>query len=168
MICIPYQILLGWSSREEWVGRGHVARMGERIGAYGGLVGKSEGKRTLGWPRSRWEDNITMFLQKVSWGMDWIDLAQDRDRWWALVNGVMKFSFYKTRGISWLGENRLASQEGIRCMELVSYGNGDWLKFPKTLAIGPHLKTWIHCTPSHTIYLTFILFRIKPAIRNQG
>jgi len=59
----------------------HVARMGERRGAYRVLVGKPEGKRELGRPRLRWEDNIKMDLQAVEcWGMDWIELAQDRDR----------------------------------------------------------------------------------------
>jgi len=54
------------------------------------LVGKSEGKRPLGRPRPRWEDNIKMDLQEVGFrGMDWIKLAQDRDRWRALVNAVM-------------------------------------------------------------------------------
>jgi len=54
------------------------------------LVGKPEVKRPLGRPRHRCEDNIKMDLQDVGWrGMDWIDLAQDRDRWWALVNVVM-------------------------------------------------------------------------------
>ena len=53
-------------------------------------MGKHEGKKTLGRTRHRWEDNITMDLQKVECGgMDWIDLVQDRDRWRALVNGVM-------------------------------------------------------------------------------
>jgi len=53
-------------------------------------VGKPEGKRPLGRPRHRWEDNIKMDLQEVGYeGMDWIELAQDRDRWWALVNVVM-------------------------------------------------------------------------------
>jgi hypothetical protein len=55
-------------------------------------VGKPEGKRLLGRPRRRWEDNIMMDLQVVGCGvMDWIELAQDRDRWRALVNAVMKF-----------------------------------------------------------------------------
>jgi hypothetical protein len=55
------------------------------------VVGKPEGKRSLGRPRSRWEDNIKMDLQEVGCGgMDWMELAQDRGRWWALVNAVMK------------------------------------------------------------------------------
>jgi len=57
-------------------------------------VGKPEEKRTFGRPRRRWEDNIKMDLQEVGLGgVDWIDLAQDRDRWRALVNAVMNFPF---------------------------------------------------------------------------
>jgi hypothetical protein len=64
--------------------------MGEGRGIYRVLLGKSEGKRPLGRPRHRWEDNIKMDLQEVGCGgMDWIELAQDRARWWALVNVVM-------------------------------------------------------------------------------
>jgi hypothetical protein len=64
--------------------------MGERRGAYRALVGKPEGRRPLGRPRRRWEDNIKMDLREVAWGgMDWINLGQDRDRWRALVNAVM-------------------------------------------------------------------------------
>ena len=64
--------------------------MGEKRGVYGVLGGKPEGNRTLGRPRCRWEDNINMDLQEVGYeGMGWIDLAQDRDRWRALVNLVM-------------------------------------------------------------------------------
>jgi len=71
-----------------WVG--HVARAGERRGVYRALAGKPEGKRPLGRPRRRWEDNIKMDLQEVGCGcMDWIDLAEDEDRWQALVNAVM-------------------------------------------------------------------------------
>ena len=69
---------------------GHVARVGKRRGVYRVLVGKPEGKKPLGKPRRRWEDNIKMALQEVDCGgMDWIELAQDRDRWRALVNAVM-------------------------------------------------------------------------------
>jgi hypothetical protein len=64
--------------------------MGEGRGAYRVLVGTAEGRRPLGRPRRRWEDNIKMDLQEVGWeGMDGIDMAQDRDRWRALVNAVM-------------------------------------------------------------------------------
>ena len=71
-----------------WAGR--VARMGEGRDTYRVLVGKPEGKRPLGRPKHRWEDNIKMEPQEVGCGgMDWIELAQDRDRWWALMNAVM-------------------------------------------------------------------------------
>jgi hypothetical protein len=64
--------------------------MGEGRGVYMVLVGKPEGKRPLGRPRRRWEDNIKMGLREVGCGgMDWIELAQDRDRWRVLVNAVM-------------------------------------------------------------------------------
>jgi hypothetical protein len=76
------------SRRMRWVG--HVARMGEKKNAYRLLVGKPEGKRQLGRPRSRWVDNIRMDLVEVGWGdVDWIGLAKDRNRWRALVNVVM-------------------------------------------------------------------------------
>jgi hypothetical protein len=74
-------------SRMRWTGQ--VVRMGEKRGVYTVLVGKPEGKR-LGRPRRRWEDNIRRDLQEVGYGgMDWIGLAQDRDRWRAIVNAVM-------------------------------------------------------------------------------
>jgi hypothetical protein len=64
--------------------------MGERRDAYSALVGKREGRRTLGRPRRRWENNIKMDLREVGWGgMDCINLAQNRDRWRVLVNAVM-------------------------------------------------------------------------------
>ena len=69
---------------------GHVARMGEEKGVYRVLVGKPEGRRPLGRPRRSWVDNIRMDLQEVGFGyMDWIGLAQDRDRWRTLVSAVM-------------------------------------------------------------------------------
>ena len=80
--------------------------MGRACGAYGGavhrvLVGKPEGKRPMGIPRHRWEDNIKMDLQEVGGGFaDWMELAQDRDRWQALVSTVMNLRVPKMRGIS--------------------------------------------------------------------
>jgi len=64
--------------------------MGARRGVYRVLVGKPEGKKPLGRPRRRWEDNIKMVLREVGCGvMDWIELAEDRDRWRAFVTAVM-------------------------------------------------------------------------------
>jgi hypothetical protein len=63
--------------------------MGEGRGVHRVLVGKPEGKRPLGRPRLRWEENIKMDLQEVGVGGDWMELAQDRDRWRTLVNRVM-------------------------------------------------------------------------------
>ena len=75
--------------------------MREGRGVHMVLVGKPEGKRPLGRPRCRWEDNIKMDLQEVGGGCgDWMELAQVRDRLWALVNTVMNFRVPKMRGIS--------------------------------------------------------------------
>jgi hypothetical protein len=63
--------------------------MGKKRGAYRILVGRPEGRRQLGRPRRRWENNIKMDLQEVGWGMDWIELAQGRNRWGAVVNAVL-------------------------------------------------------------------------------
>ena len=78
-----------------------MARMGQGRGVHRVLVGKREGKRPLGRPRRRWEDNIKMDLQEVVGGCeDWMELAQDRDRWRALVSTVMNLRVSKIRGIS--------------------------------------------------------------------
>ena len=67
-----------------------VACMGNRRGAYRVLVGRREGKSPLARPGHRWEDNIKIAVQEFGWGgMDGLDLAQDRDRWWAVVNEVL-------------------------------------------------------------------------------
>ena len=76
------------SRRTRWAG--HVARIGEDRGVYRVLLGKPEGRRPLGRPRRRWVDNIRTDLPEVGCGfMDWIGLAQDRDRWRTLVSAVM-------------------------------------------------------------------------------
>ena len=82
-------IVLVVKSTMRWAG--HVARMEEGRDVHRVLVGKLEGKRPLGRPRRRWEDNIKMDLREVGEGGDWMELAQDRDRWRALVNTVMNF-----------------------------------------------------------------------------
>ena len=67
-----------------------MARMGKNKGVYRVLVGRPEGKRQLGKPRRRWEDNIKIDLQEVEWKcVDWIGLAQDRDRWRTLLSARM-------------------------------------------------------------------------------
>jgi len=96
---LPNIVRVVKSRRMRWAG--NVARMGEGRGVHTLLVGKPEGKRPLGRPRRRWEDNIKMDLQEVGRGCeDWMELAQDRDRWRALVSTVMNLRVPKTRGIS--------------------------------------------------------------------
>ena len=88
LYCSPNIVRVIKLGRIRWAG--HVAGIGESRGVYSALVGKHEGKRPLGRPKRRWEDNIKMDLQEVGCGgMDRMELAQDRDRWWALVNAVM-------------------------------------------------------------------------------
>jgi hypothetical protein len=83
--------------RMRWAG--HVARMGEARGAYNNLVGRPEGRRPLGRSRRRWEDNIKMDLMEIGFGdVNWIQWAQDRDRWRALVNTVMNLRVSQNAG----------------------------------------------------------------------
>jgi hypothetical protein len=84
----PSIIRIMKSRRMRWAG--HVARMGEKMNAYRLLTGKPEGRRPLGRPKRRWLDNIRIDLVKVGWGdVDWIGLAQGRDRWRVLVDSVL-------------------------------------------------------------------------------
>ena len=84
---LPNIVRVVKSRRMRWAG--HVARMGEVRGVHRVLVGKPEGKGPLGRPGRRWEDNIKMDLREVGGVEDWMELAQDRDRWRALVNTGM-------------------------------------------------------------------------------
>jgi hypothetical protein len=99
---------------------GHAARIGEERGVHRVLVGKPEGKRPLGRPRHRCEDNIKMVLQEVGRGRgDLIELAQDRDEWQAVVSTIKKtFGFHKNAGDFLTScKDCSASQEGLRSME---------------------------------------------------
>jgi hypothetical protein len=90
MYSSPSIIRMIKSMRMRWAG--HVARMGEKRNAYRVMTRKPKKKRPLGRPRRRWVDNIKMDLSEIGWGgMEWIDLAQDRDQWRALVNKEMNF-----------------------------------------------------------------------------
>jgi hypothetical protein len=85
------------------------------------LVRKPGGKRPLGRPRRRWEDNSKIDLRGIEWdGMDWIHLVQDRDKWRALVNTVINLRFHKSLGNYWVAERLSASHELLGSMESVS------------------------------------------------
>jgi hypothetical protein len=87
---LPNIVRVVKSRRMRWTG--HVARVGEDRGVHRVLVGKPEEKRPLGRPRRRWEDNIKMDIQEVGGSRgDWMELAQDRDRWRAVVGTVRNF-----------------------------------------------------------------------------
>jgi hypothetical protein len=90
LYALPNIVLLVTSRRMRWAG--HTAGMGEGRDVHRVLVGKPEGRRPLGRPRRRWEDNIKMDLQEVGGGCgDWMERVHDRDRWRALVSTVMIF-----------------------------------------------------------------------------
>ena len=88
LYCLLNVVRVNKSRRIRWAG--HVARVVEWRDVYSVLVEKPEGKRQLGRSRRRWEENINTDLKEVGFvGMDWIEMAQERDRWRALVNAVM-------------------------------------------------------------------------------
>jgi hypothetical protein len=92
-----YIIRMIESIRMRWAG--YVARKGETSNAYRLLVRKPEGKRPIGRPRRRWAYNIKMDVLQIGWGgVDWIGLPQDRDKWRALVNAVMKLQVLQNAG----------------------------------------------------------------------
>ena len=97
MICTPHPILFWHKNETETCGA--CSAYGERRGVYRVLVGKPEGKRPLGRPRRRWVDDSKMDLQEVRCrGTDWIDLAQDMDRWRALLHAVMNLRVSQDAG----------------------------------------------------------------------
>ncbi|KAJ4450962.1 hypothetical protein ANN_02397 [Periplaneta americana] len=120
---------VGWAvdARLRWAG--HVARMGESRNAYRVLVGRPEGKRPLGRPRRRWEDNIKMDLREVGYDdRDWINVAQDRDQWRAYVRAAMNLrrradeheisKEIKFRKCKWIGHVLRRENDNITKMAL--------------------------------------------------
>ncbi|KAJ4428734.1 hypothetical protein ANN_25727 [Periplaneta americana] len=108
------------SRRLRWAG--HVARMGESRNAYRVLVGRPEGKRPLGRPRRRWEDNIKMYLREVGYDdRDWINLVQDRDQWRAYVRAAMNLRDTGPR-------RRTGKQTSRRCSNQKEGGEEDGVK----------------------------------------
>ena len=118
LYCSPDIVRARKSRRKRWPG--HVARMasGERRGLYRVLVGKHEGKRPLGRPRRKWEFNLKMYVQEVGCScLDCICLLMIGTGGGNLWMPQWTFRFHKMRGISWLAENQLASQDGLCYME---------------------------------------------------
>ena len=129
MYSSPNKVRVIKSRRMRWAG--HVARMGEEWGVYRVSVGKPEGKRPLGRPRRRWVDNIRMDLQEVGCGyMDWIGLAQDRDRWRTFVSAVMNLR------VPWNAGNFLTSCKPVSCSRrTLHHGVSKYL--PGDMSSGP-------------------------------
>jgi hypothetical protein len=88
LYCSPSIIRIIKSRKIRWAG--HVARRRKKRNAYRILVGKPVGKRPLGRPRRMWVDNMKTDIREIEWdGVDWIDMAQDRDQWRAIVNTIL-------------------------------------------------------------------------------
>ena len=115
---------------------GHLACMGEERGVYRVLVGKPEGKRPLGRPRCRWVDNIRMDLQEVGCGyMDWIGLAQDRDRWRTLVSVAMNLR------VPWNAGNFLTSCKPVSfSRRTLHHGVSKYMYIKGVWTLGPNLS----------------------------
>ena len=129
---------------------GHVARMGEERGAYRVLVGKPEGKRPLGRPRLRWVDNIRRDLQEVGCGyVDWIGLAQDRDRWRTLVSMVMNLR------IPWNAGNFLTSCKPVSfSRRTLHHGVSKYIHIKLFLDFVCWPHCWLHAFPWTTMWLS--------------
>ena len=119
MICTAHRILFGWSNQEWMRWAGNVACMGERWGALSVLVRRYGWKRPLEELEADRKVLLKWILKKREGGMKWIDLVLDKDKWCDFVNAVVNFFFRKVRGISCLGQNWQASQEGLCCMALL-------------------------------------------------
>jgi hypothetical protein len=103
---------------------GHVALMGEGRNVYRVLMGKPEGKRPLERPRRRWKDGIKMDLRQIGWGsVDWIHLAQDSDRWRAVVNAVMNLRVLAPQSLVNNRRKLLMERRDIVVTNGISYNN---------------------------------------------
>ncbi|KAJ4443791.1 hypothetical protein ANN_05569 [Periplaneta americana] len=121
------------SRRLRWAG--HVARMGESRNAYRVLVGRPEGKRPLGRPRRRWEDNIKMDLREVGYdGRDWINLAQDRDQWRAYVRAAMNLRPHRDPSTP-VPRVTVSPAENQRCIALPPAASDHILRSPSSVMV---------------------------------
>jgi hypothetical protein len=145
---------------------GHVARMGKKSNACRLLVRNQEGKRPLGRPRRRWVDNIRMDLGEVGWGnVDWIGLAQDRNRWRALVNSVLNLRVPWNAGklSSGLTSSRISSSAQLHKSWLVNLSlvktclvnktGGEWWRFCLALRMS--------CAPLDPVWGNMLFVKVK-------
>jgi hypothetical protein len=138
---------------------------GEKRNAYRIFMGNPEGYRPLGWPRRRWEDNIKVDLKEIGWyGMDWTDLAQDRDQWRALVNTVMNSNVWKFLSSCASGgfsrRAQLYEFVSIQCYEITSSKNYQCFYW----TYNPEVGIWVSKYVGSTIKLKYINKYIIPYI----